>query len=174
MFRITSILTTTKILVLSTLMLLTVFACQKDDEPVITVKEFPNVDEKLWPYFERFEKEAARRDVAIDINERGIHAEISEVGEENIAGLCNYHSDNANEVIIDTYFWNNSSELLKELIIFHELGHCYLLRSHRDDAYDDGNCKSLMRSGTTGCNDHYHVATRDQYLTELFDPDSVE
>ena len=148
-------------------------ACQKDAvDPILSVKEYPNVDESLWKYFERFEAEAARRDIDVDLTARGISAVIEPIEAENVGGLCNYFSNNANELIIDDYIWENTSEFQKELILFHELGHCYLFRDHRDDACDDGFCKSLMRSGLSDCIDHYNGNTRNTYLDELFDPDS--
>ena len=149
-------------------------ACKKDTVAEPAVKEYPGVDTALWKYFERFEQEGERRGFEIDLISRGISATIEPIAQEHVGGLCNYFSNDANELVIDDYIWENTSELQKELIIFHELGHCYLFRDHRDDAYDDGFCKSLMRSGTNDCVDHYNSTTRSLYLGELFDPDSVE
>ncbi len=150
-------------------------ACQKEDESnLINVEnEYPGVDIELWEYFARFEHEAEKRGLTIDLKERGISAEIIDVDGENVGGVCTYHEDDANHIDIDRYIWNNTSDYLKELILFHELGHCYLLRDHRNDAYSDGRCKSLMRSGTTDCFDSYNSTTRTVYLNELFDPSSV-
>ncbi len=65
-----------------------------------------------------------------------------------------------------------SSELyrFREFVVFHELGHCDLGRDHRDEAFDNGVCVSIMRSGLGDCRDYYHPRTREGYLDELFDP----
>lgn len=148
-------------------------ACRKDEPVVNNTKVFDGVDQRLWEYFERFENEAARRGMIIDLNGRGITAEIVEIEQENVGGICNYFPDNANELVIDNFIWNNTSEFQKELILFHELGHCYLFRDHRDDAHPDGFCKSIMRSGLDDCTDRYNGTTRSSYLDELFDPSLV-
>jgi len=62
--------------------------------------------------------------------------------------------------------------LIKELIVFHELGHCFLQRGHREDALPNGACVSIMRSGIEDCLDNYTSETRSFYIDELFDPGS--
>lgn len=163
-----------KILFLFSLILLvSISSCNRDDDDLeLEGKEYPNVERALWPYFETFELEAEKRGFEVDLIERGIKGKVEVIEEENIGGLCNYHTDDANEVVINSAIWYSASELIKELILFHELGHCYLGRDHRDDAYDNNYCKSIMRSGVGGCDDHYTVGTRSSYLDELFDPDA--
>jgi len=154
--------------------ILCITACNRDDDDIVPMgKSYPGVEATLWPYFEQFEIEAEKRGFEVDLIERGIRGKVEDIEGENVGGLCNYHPDHANEVVIDATVWYGTSELIKELVLFHELGHCYLKRDHRDDAYVNGYCKSLMRSGLSGCNDHYITGTRRQYLDELFDPDSV-
>jgi len=70
--------------------------------------------------------------------------------------------------VIDKAFFNQTSELLKEMVIFHELGHCVLFRGHREATYSNGTCASIMRSGVEGCRDNYRASTRAAYLDELF------
>lgn len=145
-------------------------SCTKEETIENTpVKQFEGVDEVLWPYYMRFEEEAASRGIHIDLQERGITGTLSDIEATNVAGKCNYHPDHANHVTVDNEFWANSSDLRKELVIFHELGHCYLLRNHNDDAHVDGTCVSIMRSGLDDCKDNYLNGTRDSYLTELFE-----
>lgn len=145
-------------------------ACQQDEPLELDQKEYPNVDQKLWVYFERFEEEGLRHGQEIDLIERGITATIEPITQEHVGGLCNYFSNHANQLVIDDYIWANTSEFQKELIIFHELGHCYLFREHDDRADSDGFCISLMRSGNSSCIDRYNASTRQAYLDELFNP----
>ena len=69
---------------------------------------------------------------------------------------------------IDKTFWNRSSELYKEFVVFHELGHCVLDRNHKEDKDSRGRCLSIMRSGLGDCLDAYSSANRTYYLNELF------
>ncbi|MFK7932037.1 MAG: hypothetical protein AB8G22_00925 [Saprospiraceae bacterium] len=135
----------------------------------MATRMYPNVDERMWIYFERFEKAAQERNESIDLVEAGISGEIYEISKANVVGLCNHNVIDPNHIILDGHFWNRSSNLKKELIVFHELGHCYLLRGHKDDVNENGTCASVMRSGTGGCLDLYNEDNRREYLDELFD-----
>jgi len=164
-------------LVLLVFGLMSVLACQTDDEPemaMVLEVGFPGVDERLWPYFERFEEQGATRGISIDLVTEGITGVIEIIEEENIAGVCNFNSRNANHVMIDAEFWERASDLFREFIVFHELGHCSLLRDHREGTDEAGRCISMMRSGLEGCRDNYNVITRTGYLDELFDPAFTE
>ena len=156
-------------------------ACQRDaiadlETPVEPeARTFPGVDERLWPYFERFEIEGQARGLEIDLVASGISGVIEDLDGEHIAGQCTtFGGFRPGRVTMDLEFWNASSDLFKEFIIFHELGHCYLDRDHREDAFSNGRCASIMRSGTLGCRDNYNLATRAAYIDELFEPNSLE
>lgn len=129
---------------------------------------YPNVEETLWPYFATFEREAKTRGLQVDLAEASISASIQEISEQHVAGLCSYRSYRPNEITIDQSFWTRSSSLFRELIVFHELGHCYLGRDHMEDTFPNGLCKSIMRSGTCCCRDAYTNTNRTYYLDELF------
>lgn len=157
-------------------------ACQQDaiedlaeipTEP--EVRSFPEVDERLWPFFERFEIEGRERGFDVDLVASRISGVIEELEGEHIAGQCTtFGNFRPGRVTVDAEFWELSNDLFKEFIIFHELGHCYLDRDHREDAFSNGRCVSIMRSGTLDCRDNYNVATRAAYLDELFEPNSLE
>jgi len=55
----------------------------------------------------------------------------------------------------------------KERLVFHELGHCVLNRSHLETVGTDGHCLSIMNSAQR-CSDNYNAQTREKYLDELF------
>lgn len=153
--------------------IVTIFSCQKDESltqlaPEIIEKTYDNVPESLWDYFERFEDEAAARGLLINLNQQNITAEIMEITEDGVAGTCSFGSHTPRHIVIDQTFWNNVSDLSKEFVVFHELGHCSLLRGHREDAHADGTCVSLMRSGLEDCRDNYRLTTRESYIDELF------
>ncbi|MEM9921916.1 MAG: hypothetical protein AAF990_27675 [Bacteroidota bacterium] len=160
---------------LSAILLLS--ACQKDSSTAPAEPETPqqkvytNVDTRLWSYFDRFEEEARSRGVAVDLASRGITGGISDLEGEHVAGQCNYNFRTPNHITVDQEFWDRSSDRFKEFIIFHELGHCYLFRDHREDSHANGRCVSLMRSGLGNCWDAYNNLNREAYIDELFRPE---
>lgn len=150
---------------------ISILSCQKDEQNFVapTENSYPNVDPSLWSYFQDFEEEAAARGLRVDLVDFGVTAEIQELSEQNVAGQCTYGSAIGSEIIIDQGFWNDfPSRQIREMVIFHELGHCYLHRGHTEGAHADGTCISIMRSGLENCQDNYNALTRDEYLDELF------
>jgi len=148
--------------------LIAFLGCQKADIS-LPVKQYPGVEAELLKYFERFEKEGKARGVDVDLTAAGITSRIGQTTVTDWVGQCNLHSDSPNEVIISDNFWHIASDLQKEKIVFHELGHCFLNRGHRDDSFPDGRCKSIMRTGSGSCIDFYYQQYRDYYLDELFE-----
>lgn len=129
---------------------------------------YPLVEEVLWTHFQQFEKEATARGYIIDLNALEITGSIEDIPEDGVAGICVYGTHD-HDVTIDITFWNNSSQLTREFVVFHELGHCVLLQGHREVSDNQGNCLSLMNSGTSGCRVAYNHNNRDYYINELFE-----
>ena len=154
--------------------LLMLGACTQDTE-VLEEMTLPapvgyaNVDENLWSYFERFEEEGRRRGVEVDLRAARITGFLDKIEQDRVLGQCNYRRNNHNRVTVDESFWNTTGDRGREFVVFHELGHCFLLRDHREDALLNGVCTSIMRSGTGTCRDNYRRLTREAYLDELFD-----
>ena len=134
------------------------------EEPART---FPLVDEDLWPHFINFEEEAALRGYQFDLNLLEVTGFINDIPRDGVAGTCRSGS-HTREVTVDVNFWNNSGRLRRELVVFHELGHCVLFQDHREQEDQFGRCLSLMNSGTSGCNVPYDLTTREFYIDELF------
>lgn len=149
-------------------------ACQNDlitsfeDPADNSQKSYANVDAELWPHFQNFEIEAARRNISADLARAGIIGTIEDIREDKVVGSCSYGGFARSHVYIDRNFWNRANYNSKEMIIFHELGHCFLFRDHLEGRLANGACISIMRSGTSACRDNYNFSTRDYYLDELF------
>ena len=145
------------------------FSCSEEPSFVEdTTIPFPGVDQRLWPYFERFEEEASLRELSINLANLRIEGRIEAINEEHIAGTCQFRGNQPRLVTVDAGFWNRAGDLFKEFIVFHELGHCVLERDHDESESPSGVCLSIMRSGTTDCIDRYAYETRSYYLNELF------
>ena len=145
------------------------FACEEPEVIEPQPVKFPNVNPQLKVYFQRFEDEAAARGLKVDLTSSGITGTILEIDERHILGRCSYPRAQPNRVTIDRTFWSRGSDLYREFVVFHELGHCYLFRPHLEDRLSNGACASIMRSGNGPCLDNYSQRTREFYVNELFD-----
>ena len=119
-------------------------------------------------YFLILKKEGALRGYQIDLEALEISGSIVELNQGHVAGICTYSSQAPNIVEIDATFWNSNSSFIREMVVFHELGHCVLNRGHDETTFTNGVCESIMRSGVGDCLDNYNANTRTNYLNELF------
>lgn len=136
-------------------------ACEKQETVLV-------IDAELQPIIDMFIEEAKTRGKDIQLNEFNLTATIEPINRESVAGQCTQGEGTISQILIDQQFWSGYTPLAKESLVFHELGHCILQRSHRDDKDLEGNCLSLMESGRGFCQMIYTATTRDQYLDELF------
>jgi hypothetical protein len=137
-------------------------SCAKDEEPEYLI------DAPLQEYFDRFQAEAALRNIVIDYKAMMISGDIRIIGTPNVIGQCGHTEKEPNVVIVDKFYWDSADDLEREFLVFHELGHCALDRGHLDDSDGQGNCISIMTSGTGLCEINYTAATRTVLLEELF------
>lgn len=164
------------------LFILTITACSVDDIDDITTSDitespevievieevtFPLVDRELWSHFESFEEEALKRGHSFDLNALEITGVIEEIEEDGVAGTCQY-GRHIHHVTVDLQFWRAASPLTRELVVYHELGHCVLFRDHTEEFNERGVCLSMMNSGTAPCRVAYTGQNRDFYIEELF------
>ena len=161
------------------LLLLLILSCTTEYFPVQNdqpqnqapdTKSYTDVDRVLWPYFEAFEEAAAEHKLRIDLEGLGITGEVEEISENGVAGTCQY-GQHIHHVTIDQSFWNRFSADKKEMVVFHELGHCVLGRGHAEGEDANGSCLSIMNSGTSGCTVLYNDRNKAYYLAELFSED---
>ena len=145
------------------------FSCQKEHTPPKNTYQNNASTITLEDLFAKFAAEGLARGYDIDLESANISGQISEINTEYVAGRCYAGLNNSSQIIIDSTFWYSMSDLTKEMIVFHELGHCYLKRSHEDGTLSNGACMSVMRSGLEDCSDNYTTITRGYYIDELFE-----
>ncbi len=126
-----------------------------------------HIPNALSIHIENFQLEAEIRGFSYQIHE-DVTFEFGNLEQEGAAGQCQYHSNQTNLIIIDENFWQRASNNLREMVVFHELGHCVLGRGHDESKDNEGYCLSIMRSGLGDCRDQYNLSTREEYLDELF------
>ena len=142
------------------------FGCSKYD---YSNSELNNSE--FQPYVDTFLAEANIRGYDIDLNSISFY--LADIENENVGGLCNQRKE---EIIIDKDGWESLTEINKELLIFHELGHCILGRDHRNETSENGDCLSIMNGEENNFNcskNIYSDLWREYYLDELFNKSSV-
>lgn len=153
------------ILILTLLSLL--LACGRDSSNELTaIDHF--IDDRLYEHYETFKAEAKKRNIEVDFVTMNVEGYIGDIRDQGVVGQCQTYSDGSKAVVIEEGYWNRLSDLKKEFIVFHELGHCILNRGHLDEINASGSCGSIMNSGSTDCNSDYNEKTREALIEELF------
>ena len=134
-----------------------------------------NVDQEFARYVAQFEQEAAKRGQSLNLQTQGLIIEFANL-KDGKAGLCHY--EKPIRIEIDRTYWNaigkkNGGDLMRENLIFHELGHGILNRKHLNSTRENDDWKSLMCGGTKvdnrTWNINYRGMRRTYYVDELFD-----
>ncbi|MEO1437911.1 MAG: hypothetical protein AAFV80_20385, partial [Bacteroidota bacterium] len=124
-------------------LLLALSSCNQEDDMVF-------IDGELEVYYTLFQEEALKRGITVDFDNTQIEGYIGDIPIEDASGACQHGEPSF--ILVDREWWNNASAMEREFLIFHELGHCYLLREHFDDQHPDGSCVSMMHSSSSVCN----------------------
>lgn len=132
------------------------------------------VDGAFVEYLLRFENEAAARQRIFDVHSTGLIIEFANLKDGN-AGLT--HFEDPIRIEIDRSYWDAISlkagaDLMKEDLIFHELGHGLLKRSHLNSTLENDEWKSIMCGGSKvnnrSWNINYRGLRKSYYIDELF------
>jgi len=133
------------------------------------------VGSEFSEYLHRFEKQAGDRGKTFNLEAEGLIIEFANL-KNNTAGLTHY--EDPIRVEIDKSYWDDISkfagaDLMKENLIFHELGHGLLNRRHLNNTLENGDWKSIMCGGENDENREWNINYRGErrayYLDELFD-----
>lgn len=126
-----------------------------------------NIPLEVQPYIDRFVVEAALRDQVIDLSDFGLDIIFQQDLEDTLAAFCNN-----GQIVINRQFWDTRSDLVREAMIFHELGHCILDRIHYNALLANDEWTSIMRGdpmpvGRSG-SINFSGIRRQYYIDELF------
>ncbi len=158
--------------------------CCSEDQPIVDFVPVYDVPEAYQREVDKFIEEAAARGIDLTIDNLIIVDDPTL--DVDLCGSCS-SSDRRNDLqktvrINARHCWDNPQ--MKETLLFHELGHCILGRSHMADTLPNGDPKSLMVASnltvyspcvyvfgdsTDHCN---FVFKRAYYLDELFEPNT--
>jgi hypothetical protein len=122
----------------------------------------------MWTYADRFFTEAEARDIHLDKS----NLTIKFVDKTEIAPYAGYGTINPPLVRMVKEYWDSYTEVQKEILMFHELGHAVLGRQHTNEMLPDCvHYKSMMLNGNQFV--VYERVTdqkREYYIDELFNP----
>ncbi len=169
----------TSLFLLSTLFIY----CKSEDDTDIVIVDNPfvplavhNIDEEFKPYVASFLTEMESR--GLDLKNKNITVVfVNKITVQVDENVCGYGWNNFNgrgydrvEIIDSENCWHRRDAIQKENIIYHELGHALLAKSHFSQYFPNGLPKSLMCS--EGCNNYrtynkYQNDQRTYYLDQL-------
>ncbi|HUV84453.1 MAG TPA: putative metallopeptidase [Methanosarcinales archaeon] len=142
----------------------------EDLNPTKKDKKYEVADKELESYINLFEEESkSRKAVSIDnlIVEYGNTADVGQ-GLLNLLdvtiGVC-YSGSDTPRIVIDKSYWADATDTQKEVLMFHELGHCILGRGH-DTRLDNGKVPVSVMYPTIFT--FWYTKKRKYYLDELF------
>lgn len=91
---------------------------------------------------------------------------IIQLGETGVAAANCVWGSGTPELTIKRDFWVSASDVQREIIVFHEMGHCILNRDHLDSRRADGTPQSLMNTYAVTAREYKKA--RSYYIQELF------
>lgn len=160
-------------LILLTLMLL-VTSCgvqvnSKHTQYLEGTKQYAVSASEFEPYIASFEKEAAQTLEEPDFKVGDIPINFGDTTDEDYDGVCNTYSDGTKEILIKKSWWQSTDVTQREIMIYHELGHCRLGRDHDEERRVAGTHTyklSIMNPVIPSSADY--VSQKNAYLTELY------
>ncbi|MEM6772307.1 MAG: hypothetical protein AAF597_17155 [Bacteroidota bacterium] len=108
------------------------------------------IPDDFAPYVEEFFEEARARghDIYLeDYTLSVVYRELITVRPDRRVGECSWTGQR--QIRIDPDHWARADETERRRLMFHELGHCVLLRPHRSVQDDRGLCYSIMNDPRT-------------------------
>lgn len=133
--------------------LLLIISCKKEDQSII--------EADFQEYVDRFVSEADSRNIKINISK--LKVSFSDTLKYN----CGYGTPN--DVVINLSCWESYTDLQKELLLFHELGHAILGRMHDNSQLPNGEFKTIMSTYVLVYSE-FTPEKRKYYLDEFFIP----
>ena len=66
--------------------------------------------------------------------------------EKHTVGKCLIYSDGMKRIVIDKDSWEEFDDSTREVLVFHELGHCHFGRKHDDSVFSMGDFENIPES----------------------------
>lgn len=117
------------------------------------------------PYVEKFENDAEAINQTSNFHVGDIPINFGDTRKDTYDGVCLKYPNGDREIIIKKSWWDNTDVTQREVLIYHELGHCRLNRSHDDSTYLNQKTSIMNPIVPTSYSYNQH---KFGYLSELF------
>lgn len=127
-----------------------------------------SIPPEFQPYVDKFLSDAqAQGRTGVEI--KYLDIKFGEIGEDGVDGDCETGFLSTPTITIVKRYWDRYPESLREVLLYHELGHCILGRGHRDDQVEDGyHNRPVSIMNTYLLASSYYLPNRADYIRELF------
>lgn len=138
-------------------------------------RQFSSTDEVLLPYVASFEEKARVTYGKESFKVGDIPVNFGDTTDDKYDGVCIKYPDGTKEIILKKSWFDRTSETQREILIYHELGHCRLNRKHNSSvgmAYDNNISVKMSIMNPVVPSSYYYEVYQDAYLRELFHQDN--
>ena len=151
-------------------------------------RPFHHTDAAFLEHIQEFEESGAKETGNQNFNIGDVPVIFGDTENESYKGVCITYTDSKKGIIIDKQWWDSATSEFQESLIFHELGHCVLGRSHKDDTQiASSSAVSTNGSAASSSTKEYKLSMmnskiispsdykplREAYITELFNSSST-
>lgn len=142
------------------------------------------IDPAFQPYFNSFQQASVQENAALDTDDLIIA--FGELGAANpdgsgTAGQCIYQPGATPIIVINNnpagaFIWSKATEATREILLYHEMGHCLLLRVHTSamwvPTYTGGAYYDIPISIMYPyiLDDYTYLLFKQHYMDEMFHP----
>lgn len=119
------------------------------------------VNPELKPYVDLFYEEAEKRGIKLQRVNLYMNLDSSDKVVNPFKSGASFIQGSQKTVLIDTYSFQTNTDIQNEVLVFHELGHTLLNKSHDDSGIGIMNTYLIS-------NDSIYKKNRDAFLKHLF------
>lgn len=138
-------------------------------------RQFSTTSSELLPYVVSFEEQAKIQLKNDSFKVGDVPVNIGDTTDAKYDGVCIKYPDGTREILLKKSWFEKANEVQKEILIFHELGHCRLNRRHNSEktmAYDNNLSIKVSIMNPVVPSTYYYSEYKDAYLKELFQQDT--
>ncbi len=132
----------------------------------VSYKAAPNYSSEFESQVRSFVDNGTSRGVKVDISGLTIR-QTDMFNDTPILAVC---IPDDKTVLVNQKFWAGSDDTQKELVIWHELGHCVLGRDHNTYTHDGAPVSIMYPQAVLFNNEQYYYLHRQDYINELYKP----
>lgn len=138
-------------------------------------RQFSETNSVLLPYVVSFEEQAKVQLSDDKFKVGDVPVNFGDTTDTKYDGVCIKYPDGTREILLKKKWFDKASEVQKEILIFHELGHCRLNRKHNSEhtmAYDNNLAIKVSIMNPVVPSTYYYAEYKEAYLKELFHQDT--